>query len=77
MATVTITPRGPFSLAASARFLEGFAPARYHGHALDGAVRLAFPADDGHSTVGAAVHQAADGHRSRRSRRRCRARRRG
>src|SRR5260370_1330520 len=44
MATITITPRGPFSLAASARFLEGFAPARYHGHALDGAVRLAFPA---------------------------------
>src|SRR5258708_17411279 len=61
MATITITPRGPFSLAASARFLEGFAPARYHGHALDGAVRLAFPADDGHSTVGAAVRQAADG----------------
>src|SRR5258708_20612275 len=61
MATITITPRGPFSLAASARFLEGFAPARYHGHALDGAVRLAFPADDGHSTVGAAGRQAADG----------------
>ena len=41
MATITITPRGPFSLAASGRFLEGFAPARYipglalqphHGH---------------------------------------------
>src|SRR5258708_23551018 len=61
MATITITPRGPFSLAASARFLEGFAPARYHGHALDGAVPLAFPADDGHSTVGAAVRPAADG----------------
>src|SRR5258708_7924150 len=61
MATITITPRGPFSLAASARFLEGFAPARYHGHALDGAVRLARPADAGHSTVGAAVRQAADG----------------
>src|SRR5258708_15017179 len=61
MATITITPRGPFSLAASARFLEGFAPARYQGHALEGAVRRAFPADDGHSTVGAAVRQAADG----------------
>src|SRR5258708_3449188 len=61
MATITITPRGPFSLAASARFLEGFAPARYQGHALEGAVRRASPADDGHSTVGAAVRQAADG----------------
>jgi hypothetical protein len=28
MATITITPRGPFSLAASGAFLEGFAPAR-------------------------------------------------
>src|SRR5258708_5545978 len=61
MATITITPRGPFSLAASARFLEGFAPARYHGHALDGAVRLARPADAGSSTVGAAGRRAADG----------------
>jgi DNA-3-methyladenine glycosylase II len=59
--TIAITPRGPFSLAASSRFLEGFAPARYHGPASDGAIRLAFPADNGHSTVGAAVRQAADG----------------
>jgi DNA-3-methyladenine glycosylase II len=61
MATITITPRGPFSLAASGRFLEGFAPARYESRAPDGPIRLAFPADDGHSTVGAAVRQAADG----------------
>ena len=61
MATIAITPEGPFSLAASGRFLEGFAPARYHGPAPDGAIRLAFPADNGHSTVGAAVRQAADG----------------
>ncbi len=61
MTTISITPRGPFSLAASGRFLEGFAPARYQGHAPDGAVRLAFPADDGHSTVGAAVRQSDDG----------------
>jgi DNA-3-methyladenine glycosylase II len=59
--TIAITPRGPFSLAASSRFLEGFAPARYHGPTSDGAIRLAFPADNGHSTVGAAVRQAADG----------------
>lgn len=61
MTTVTITPHGPFSLAASGRFLEGFAPARYPGHAPDGVIRLAFPADDGHSAAGAAVRQAADG----------------
>ena len=61
MAAITITPRGPFSLAASARFLEGFAPARYPGHAPDGAIRLAFPADDGVSAAGAAVRQTADG----------------
>ena len=61
MTTIEITPRGPFSLAASGRFLEGFTPARYHGNAPDGAIRLAFPADDGHAAVGAAVCQAADG----------------
>jgi DNA-3-methyladenine glycosylase II len=61
MTSVAIRPRGPFSLAASGRFLEGFAPAPYHGHAADGAIRLAFPADDGHTSVGAAVRQAADG----------------
>jgi DNA-3-methyladenine glycosylase II len=61
MATIAITPSGPFSLAASGRFLEGFTPARYPGHAPDGAIRLAFPADDGHSSAGAAVRQAADG----------------
>jgi DNA-3-methyladenine glycosylase II len=61
MAAITITPRGPFSLAASGAFLEGFAPARRRGHAPDGAIRLAFPADDGHSSAGTAIRQAADG----------------
>ncbi|NUK33144.1 DNA-3-methyladenine glycosylase 2 family protein [Streptomyces lunaelactis] len=57
-ATVVITPRGPFSLAASLRFLEGFTPAGYRD-ASDGRVlRLAFPADDGRSTVSAEVRQA-------------------
>jgi DNA-3-methyladenine glycosylase II len=59
---VAITPSGPFSLAASVRFLEGFTPAR-HRRAADGMLRLAFPADDGHSTIAAAVRQeeTADG----------------
>ena len=62
MTAVAITPRGPFSLAASVRFLEGFTPASYHT-AADGTLRLAFPSDDGHSTVAAAVRQeeTADG----------------
>jgi DNA-3-methyladenine glycosylase II len=56
MTTVAFAPAGPFSLAASMRFLEGFTPASYHD-AADGTLRLAFPADDGHSTVAAAVWQ--------------------
>ncbi|GAA1699969.1 DNA-3-methyladenine glycosylase family protein [Streptomyces yatensis] len=62
MTAVSLTPAGPFSLAASVRFLEGFTPASYSGTA-DEVLRLAFPADDGHSTVAAAVRQeeTADG----------------
>ncbi|WAP57930.1 DNA-3-methyladenine glycosylase 2 family protein [Streptomyces sp. S465] len=56
MTTVVLTPSGPFSLAASVRFLEDFTPASYQGEA-DGVLRLAFPADDGHSTVAVAVRQ--------------------
>ncbi|MEV5771130.1 DNA-3-methyladenine glycosylase 2 family protein [Streptomyces antimycoticus] len=62
MTAVSLTPAGPFSLAASVRFLEGFTPANYSGTA-DEVLRLAFPADDGHATVAAAVRQeeTADG----------------
>jgi DNA-3-methyladenine glycosylase II len=38
----TLHPRGPYSLAASARFLEGFAPAA-HEAAPEGHLHLAFP----------------------------------
>ncbi len=61
MATTATTPQGPFPLATSGRFPEGSAPARYHGHAPDEAIRLALPAGDGHTTADAAVCQAADG----------------
>ncbi|MFV2177454.1 hypothetical protein ACFHW2_41230 [Actinomadura sp. LOL_016] len=63
MTAVTITPSGPFSLEASLRFLEGFTSASYDDVG-DRVLRLAFPADDGHSTVAAAVRQdepAGDG----------------
>ncbi|MEN2416692.1 DNA-3-methyladenine glycosylase 2 family protein [Streptomyces rimosus] len=58
MSAVAITPQGPFSLAASVRFLENFTPARYR-KAPDDVLRLAFPSDDGHTTVAAAVRQEA------------------
>ncbi|KIF74903.1 Fe-S cluster assembly protein HesB [Streptomyces sp. 150FB] len=58
VASAAFAPSGPFSLAASARFLEDFTPASYD-EAADGTLRLAFPADDGHSTVAAAVRQEA------------------
>ncbi|WP_031188278.1 MULTISPECIES: DNA-3-methyladenine glycosylase family protein [Streptomyces] len=58
MSAVAMAPQGPFSLAASVRFLENFTPARYR-KAPDEVLRLAFPSDDGHTTVAAAVRQEA------------------
>ncbi|MEJ5913622.1 DNA-3-methyladenine glycosylase family protein [Pseudokineococcus sp. 1T1Z-3] len=59
-----LTPAGPFSLAASARFLEGFAPAAHPGGQDDDerpTLRLAFPLDGTGELVGAAVTQEDDG----------------
>ncbi|GAA1365725.1 DNA-3-methyladenine glycosylase family protein [Streptomyces beijiangensis] len=56
MPAVSLTPKGPFSLAASTRFLECFTPASYD-HAPDGVLRLAFPTDDGRSVIGCALRQ--------------------
>jgi DNA-3-methyladenine glycosylase II len=70
METFTLVPRGPFSLAASIRFLEGFTPAAYAGQ--DGskgagpdeaegsaALELAFPMEGSWQTVGVRVRQDA------------------
>jgi DNA-3-methyladenine glycosylase II len=57
MPDFTLTPAGPFSLAASTRFLEGFAPAAYHGHTASH-LDLAFPADGDWRTVGVHLQQA-------------------
>lgn len=57
LTSLTFTPRGPFSLAASARFLEGFAPAAYDVPRTDDALRLAFPVDGNWETVGVSVRQ--------------------
>lgn len=61
MTAVSFTPKGPFSLAASTRFLEGFTPASYE-HAPDGVLRLAFPADNGKSVIGFALRQKEAAH---------------
>jgi len=56
--TVELRVRGPFDLAASMRFLEGFTPAaRSDAAAEPGLLRLAFPAEAGWLPVGAAIRQ--------------------
>ena len=55
MATFTLAARGPFSLAASTRFLEGFTPAGYTGAA--GPLELAFPVEGGWPTAGVRVRE--------------------
>jgi DNA-3-methyladenine glycosylase II len=59
METFTLVPRGPFSLAASRRFLEGFTPASYSS-APDAVLELAFPAEGSWRTVGVRVSQAGE-----------------
>ena len=56
METFTLTPRGPFSLESSIRFLEGFAPAAYAGP-QEAILELAFPVEGSWSTAGVRVSQ--------------------
>jgi hypothetical protein len=51
-----LRPVGPYSLAASVRFLEGFAPAAYEGHE-EGHLHLAFVADGGEDVAGVCVRE--------------------
>lgn len=60
-ATVTITACGPFSLPASTRFLEGFAPARHDGATGEDHLHLAFPVEDEWRVVGACVREHDEG----------------
>jgi len=52
-----VRPRGPYALAASIRFLEGFAPAAYEG-AVPGHLHLAIVADDG-AVAGVCVREVS------------------
>jgi len=54
METFSLVPRGPFSLTASIKFVEGFTPAAYAGSA-DSALELAFPVEGSWETVGVRV----------------------
>jgi DNA-3-methyladenine glycosylase II len=58
METFSLVPRGPFSLTASIKFLEGFTPAAYNGLA-DSALELAFPVEGSWETAGVRVRQDA------------------
>jgi DNA-3-methyladenine glycosylase II len=60
MATFTLAARGPFSLAASTRFLEGFTPAGYSEKA-DEPLELAFPVEGSWATAGVRVHGTSTG----------------
>lgn len=60
MTTLRLTAQGPFSLAASTRFLEGFTPAGYT-RAPDQPLEMAFPAEGSWLTVGVRVREAPAG----------------
>jgi DNA-3-methyladenine glycosylase II len=60
METFTLVPRGPFSLAASIAFLEGFTPASY-SDVPDGTLELAFPVEGSWRTAGVRARQDGDG----------------
>lgn len=63
METFTLVPRGPFSLAASIKFLEGFTPAAHRGSdpGADGVLELAFPVEGSWETVGIRIRQDSVG----------------
>jgi DNA-3-methyladenine glycosylase II len=56
LSSLRIAPKGPFSLEATTRFLEGFTPAGYEGR-TPGHLHIAFPVEGTWETVGACVRQ--------------------
>lgn len=55
--TFEITPRGPYSLAASTKFLEGFSPAAYESGGDSEMLSLAFVVDGGDDVAGVSLHE--------------------
>jgi len=60
MTSFVLAARGPFSLAASTRFLEGFSPAAYTGTAGQ-PLEMAFPVEGTWQTVGVRVREHPGG----------------
>ena len=60
MSTFTLAAQGPFSLAASIRFLEGFTPAAFGGTA-DQPLEAAFPVEGTWQTAGVRVREHPGG----------------
>ena len=60
MTTFTITPRGPFSLAAAADFADGFT-AGIGAHATSGGILMTFPVEGWTGSVAVNVWQTGDG----------------
>lgn len=60
MSTFILAARGPFSLAASTRFLEGFTPAAYPGDAGQ-PLEMAFPVEGTWQTAGVRVREHPGG----------------
>jgi DNA-3-methyladenine glycosylase II len=58
---IQLRARGPYSLAASARFLEGFAPASHQGAREDGHLHLAFCVEREWAPVGACLRETPTG----------------
>jgi DNA-3-methyladenine glycosylase II len=59
MERFALHPRGPYALAASIRFLEGFTPAAY-ASAVPGHLHLAFVMEDSTGATGVCVRQAGE-----------------
>jgi DNA-3-methyladenine glycosylase II len=57
MTTFELRPQGPFSLAASAAFLEGFSPAAHRAADDDGHLHLAFVPDGEEAAAGVCLQQ--------------------
>ncbi len=57
MSGFRLPPAGPFSLAASTRFLEGFAPAAWETPGESGHLHLAFPVEGDWRSVGVCLRQ--------------------
>ena len=60
-ARLQLRPRGPYSLAAGSRFLEGFAPASHEGAGEDGHLHVGFCVEGDWKPVGVCLRETATG----------------